>query len=77
MSVEENAVLEERLDKLPIRKLIMFDIWETRSIRKLITNHLRHHELGDNRRWKLYLLLFGSFLATIGGCAVALFTFLL
>lgn len=72
MSVEDNAELEERLSKLSDRKLTLFAIWEIRSVRSLLTNHLHSHEKADERRWKIYLLLAGCFLSIIGGCVIAL-----
>ena len=77
MSVEDNAELEERLDKLSDRKLTLFAIWEIRSVRKLLTNHLHTHEIADERRWKIYLLLASCILSTAGGFGIALFVFLL
>ena len=73
--------LNDRLDKLDLRKLVMFNIFETRANRKLLNNHLHSHEenikMADGRRFKIYLLLASSLLATIGGLAIALFAFLL
>ena len=69
--------MEDKLKQLDIRGLVLSNIAETRSVRNLLTNHLHSHEIADSRRWKIYLMLFGSFLATVGGCTVALFTFLL
>jgi hypothetical protein len=76
-----DSELNDRLDKLDLRKLVMFNIFETRANRKLLNNHLRHHEenikIANERRWKVYLLLAGCFLTTVGGMAVAPFAFLL
>lgn len=77
MSVEDNAELEAKLNELSDRKLTMFSIWEIRSVRKLLTNHLHTHEVADERRWKVYLLLAGCFLSTVGCLGVALLVFLL
>ncbi len=81
MNIEDNAELEAKLNKLSDRKLTMFSIWEIRSVRKLLDNHLRHHEerikIADGRRFKIYLLLIGCFLSTAGGLGVALLVVLL
>lgn len=56
------------------RELILFNIGETRCIKKLLTNHLAHHEKQDDRRWKLYAGLLIAFVAIVGSLFVALVT---
>lgn len=60
----------DKLKNMTDRELLLFNIGETRSIRKLLTNHLHTHEVADARRWKIYLMLFGTFVATLVGVAV-------
>jgi hypothetical protein len=49
------------------RDLIIFNIGETRGIKKLLTNHLRHHEKQDDRRWQIHKILLAAALTVIGG----------
>ena len=53
----------EKLKNMSDRELLLFNIGETRSVRKLLINHLHTHELADARRWKIYLMLFATFAA--------------
>lgn len=62
----------DKLKNLSDRELMLFNIGETRIIKKLLTNHLHAHEIADNRRWKIYLILFGVFITTVAGVIVAL-----
>ena len=63
-----------KLGDMSDRQLILFNIGETREIKKLLTNHLHTHEVADERRWKMYLILFGVFVTTIAGLFVTLVT---
>ena len=63
-----------KLGDMSDRQLILFNIGETMEIKKLLTNHLHTHEVADERRWKMYLILFGVFVTTIAGLLVTLIT---
>jgi len=63
-----------KLKDMTDRELLLFNIGETRSIKKLLNNHLAHHEKQDERRWKIYLILFGVFATTVAGLFVTLLT---
>ncbi len=49
------------------RELMLFILGEVRSVKDLLTNHLHSHEISDERRWKVYLILFGVFVTTVAG----------
>lgn len=61
------------------REIIIFVLGEVRACKKsvlqntkLLTNHLRHHEKQDDRRWKLQLALVIAGIATITAVVIAL-----
>ena len=56
-----------QLKDMTDRDLIIFNIGETRGIKKLLTNHLRHHEKQDDRRWQIYKILLAAALTAAGG----------
>lgn len=62
----------KKLGEMDTRELVLFNIGETRSVKKCLTNHLAHHEKQDDRRWKIYLVLLGIIGTTIGGLVIAL-----
>ena len=61
----------DKVKNLTDRELLLFNIGETRSVRKLLTNHLHTHDVADVRRWKIYLMLFTVFVTTVVGVVVA------
>jgi len=70
-----------KLGDMTDRELILFVIGDVRSVqkditcvKKAVTNHLAHHEKQDERRWKMYLILFGVFVTTVAGLFVTLIT---
>ena len=70
-----------KLGDMTDRELILFVIGDVRSVqkditcvKKAVTNHLSHHEKQDERRWKMYLILFGVFVTTVAGLFVTLIT---
>ncbi|KKN77891.1 hypothetical protein LCGC14_0356280 [marine sediment metagenome] len=60
----------KQLKDMTDRDLIIFNIGETRGIKKLLTNHLSHHEKQDDRRWQVYKILLAAVLTVIGGFAL-------
>lgn len=62
----------DKIKNLSDRELLLFNIGETRSVKKLLTNHLHTHDVSDARRWKIYLMLFTVFVTATVGVAVAL-----
>lgn len=60
-----------QLKDMTDRDLIIFNIGETRRVRKLLTNHLAHHEKQDDRRWQIYKILLGAGLTVVGGLILA------
>ena len=65
-----------KLGDMTDRQLIVFNIGETRLVRKSLDNHLYTHieqtKKQEDRRWKIYLILFGAFCTTISGFVIAL-----
>ena len=71
---------DDTLDHLDTRGLVLYNIRETRAVRKCLDGHLKDHaedrKTADSRRWKVYFTLLGSFFATVGACVVALVVYL-
>lgn len=60
-----------KVNDMTDREILIWIMGELRGVKKLLTNHLAHHEKQDDRRWKLYI---GLLIAVIGGVVVALLT---
>ena len=60
-----------KLGDLTDRELILFVIGEVRACKKLLSNHLRHHEKQDDRRWKLSVALVFAAIGTVTAVVVA------
>jgi hypothetical protein len=56
----------KKLNDMSDREILIWMMGEVRCIRGILTNHLHHHELQDNRRWKLYIGLL-----VVGGGIIA------
>lgn len=61
-----------KLGNMTEREIIIYILGEVRACKKLLTNHLRHHEKQDNRRWKLSVALIIAGIGTITAVVVAL-----
>ena len=54
------------------RQLIVFVIGEVRACKKLLSNHLSHHEKQDDRHWKLSIALVIAGIGAVTAVVVAL-----
>ncbi len=58
-----------KIENMTEREILIWIMGELRGVKKLLSNHLQHHEKQDDRRWKLYI---GLLITVIGGVVVAL-----
>ena len=61
-----------KLKDMTDRELIIFNIGEVRVCKNLLSNHLRHHEKQDNRRWQLNIALIIAGIGTVTAVIVTL-----
>jgi hypothetical protein len=61
-----------KLGDMTDRELILFAIGEVRACKKLLSNHLHHHEKQDDRRWKLRVALVIAGISAATAVVVAL-----
>lgn len=61
-----------KLGDMTDREIIIYMLGEIRACKKLLTNHLAHHEKQDDRRWKLHVALAIAGIGTITTIALVL-----
>jgi hypothetical protein len=62
----------KELKDMSDRDILIWMMGELRHVKKVLTNHLAHHEKQDDRRWKLYVGILLAIITVAGGVAAAL-----
>jgi len=62
----------QKLKEYSDRQLLIHLANELRYVKRILCNHLHHHEIQDDRRWKLFVTLSAVLISSIVAVIVAL-----